>query len=35
METAEGNRLFNQQLDRQMDFFKRLIAEHKLTRLPE
>jgi len=35
METATGNQMFNQQLDRQIDFFKRLIAEHALTRLPE
>jgi uncharacterized protein len=35
METKEGNRLFNQQLDHQIAFFKRVIAEHELTRLPE
>jgi uncharacterized protein len=34
METATGNQLFNQQLVRQIEFFKRLIAEHQLTRLP-
>jgi uncharacterized protein len=35
METDAGNRLFNQKLDFQIDFYKRLIAEHKLTRLPD
>lgn len=35
METATGNQLFNQQLVRQIEFFKRLIAEHALTRLPD
>lgn len=35
METDTGNKLFNQQLNRQIEFFKRLIAEHALTRLPD
>jgi hypothetical protein len=35
METATGNLLFTQQLDRQIEFFKRLIAEYQLTRLPD
>ena len=35
LETEEGNRLFNQQLDHQIAFFKRLIAERDLTRLLE
>ena len=35
METGAGNRLFDQQLNRQIEFFRRLIAEHALTRLPD
>jgi HD domain len=35
METATGNQLFNQQLDHQIKFFNRLIAEHNLTRMPD
>lgn len=35
LETATGNRLFNQQLDLQIDFFQKLIAEHSITRLPD
>ena len=35
METDYGNRLFSQQLDLQIDFFQKLIAEHAITRLPE
>jgi len=35
METATGNQLFSQQLDHQIEFFNRLIAEHNLTRLPD
>lgn len=34
METATGNRLFKEQLNRQIEFFKRIIAEHAMTRLP-
>lgn len=35
METSYGNHLFNQQLDLQIDFFQKLIAEHAITHLPE
>ena len=35
MGTATGNRLFNEKLDLQIDFFKKLVAENQLTRLPE
>jgi len=32
METNYGNQLFNHQLDLQIDFFQKLIAEHAITR---
>lgn len=35
METAFGNSLFNQQLELQIDFFQKLVAEHAITHLPE
>jgi uncharacterized protein len=35
LETPTGNRLFNQQLDLQIDFFQKLVAEHAITRLPD
>ena len=35
LETATGNRLFNQQLDLQVDFFQKLIVEHAITSLPD
>jgi HD superfamily phosphodiesterase len=34
METETGHRLFNQQLDRQIAFFRALIEESELTSLP-
>jgi putative nucleotidyltransferase with HDIG domain len=35
LETQTGNHLFAGQLDLQIDFFQKLIAEHAITRLPE
>ena len=35
METGYGNHLFNQQLELQIDFFQKLIAEYGITHLPE
>ena len=35
METGYGNHLFNQQLELQIDFFQKLIAEYEITHLPE
>jgi hypothetical protein len=35
LETQAGNHLFAGQLDLQIDFFQKLIAEHAVTRLPE
>ena len=35
METAAGNRLFNEKLEQQIDFYKKLIVESRLTRLPD
>ena len=35
METDFGNSLFSQQLELQIDFFQKLVAEHAITHLPE
>ncbi|MFQ5616782.1 MAG: hypothetical protein ACE5GO_10055 [Anaerolineales bacterium] len=34
LDTSTGDRLFKQQLDRQIGFFQALIEEYELTRLP-
>ena len=34
LETVTGDRLFKQQLDRQIDFFEALIKDYRITTLP-
>lgn len=34
LETVHGNRLFDRQLELQIDFFKKLVEEHAITHLP-
>lgn len=34
LETVTGDRLFKQQLDRQIDFFEALVKDYRMTTLP-
>lgn len=35
MGTETGHRLFNQKLDRQIEFYEAILAQHAITRLPD